>query len=68
MHEQVNPPAFYLREPASPVQRAASTFGACVRAAYGALPAGTAPEAASASLMQSCGAAFQAAKALPPQP
>lgn len=60
MREQVNPPAFFLREPASPVQRAARAFGACVRHAFASLPAGIAPEAASASLMQSCDASFQA--------
>ena len=60
MNEQVNPPPFYLREPASPVQRAARAFGSCIRAAYRSLPAGLTADAASARLMQSCDAPFQA--------
>jgi hypothetical protein len=60
MREQVNPPPYYLREPASPVQRAARAFGTCVREAARTLPAGLAPDAASARLMESCDAPFQA--------
>ena len=63
MHEQVNPEPFYLREPAGPVQRAARAFGTCVRRSYGALPAGLDAAAASASLMRSCDAPFQAVAA-----
>lgn len=53
----------YLREPVTPVQRAARAFGTCVRHSYAALPAGLAAEPAALRLMQGCDAALQAVAA-----